>query len=206
MLLRDDLLLAMTRLDACDDARSWLASCPACTFADLWDACPRGDWLLWLAGRLPGLEAQVGRATAAVARLALTAIPDEHPGADELREIVRVGAEVTEVGGKSGALYDRAVLLTIYNDGLDEQIGDLGVLLSEMDPTSAYAVAWNVAHVPGEVVYWRGCNATQETLDRLDDEGLRATADAVRSVLGAEEVEDALASFLWSAPCAGVAA
>ena len=198
MLLRDDLLLAMTRLDACDDARSWLASCPACTFADLWDACPRGDWLLWLAGRLPGLEAQVGRATAAVARLALATIPDEHPGADELREIVRVGAEVTEVGGKSGALYDRAILLTIYNDGLDEQIGDLGVLLSEMDPTSAYEVAWGVGDCLLDV--------TRGSIDEQRAKVLAHTADAVRSVLGAEEVEEALASFLWSAPGAGVAA
>ena len=198
MLLRDDLLLAMTRLDACDDARAWLTSCPACTFADLWDACPRGDWLLWLAGRLPGMEVQVGRATAAVARLALATIPDEHPGADELREIVRVGAGVAEAGGKSGALYDRAILLTIYNDGLDEQIGDLGVLLSEMDPTSAYEVAWGVGDCLLDV--------TRGSIDEQRAKVLAHTADAVRSVLGAEEVEEALASFLWSAPGAGVAA
>ena len=144
MLLRDDLLLAMTRLNACDDARSWLTSCPAHTFADLWDACPRGDWLLWLAGRLPGLEAQVGRATAAVARLALAAIPDE------------------------------------------------------LDPTSAYEVAWGVGDCLLDV--------TRGSIDEQRSKVLARTAEAVRSVLGAEEVEEALAALLWSAPGAGVAA
>jgi hypothetical protein len=199
MLLRDDLLLALTRLDACDDARAWLTSCPACTFADLWDACPRGDWLLWLAGRLPGLEAQVGRATAAVAHLALAAIPDEHPGADELREIVRVGAEVAEAGGKSGALHDRAFMLFNYNDGnLEEAIGHVGLLLAELDPTSAYEVAWGVGDCLLDV--------TRGSIDEQRIKVLTHTADAARSVLGAEEVEEALASFLWSRPGAGVAA
>ena len=101
---------------------------------------------------------------------------------------------MAEAGGQSGALYDRAVLLTIY----DEQIGDLGVLLSEMDPTSAYEVAWGVGDCLLDV--------TRGSIDEQRAKVLAQTADAVRSVLGAEEVEEALASFLWSAPGAGVAA
>lgn len=178
MMLRSDLLLALTRLDSCDDSRAWLDTTTAPTFADVWQACPRGDWLLWLAGRLPGLEAQVGRATAAVAHLALAAITDEHPGAGYLREIVTTSAEVAESGGKSGDLHDRAHVLFCYSDGLESQIGDLGCLLSDLEPSSAYEIAWCVGLLLG------------------DETAGHTTAEAVRSVLGTEEVEEALEAFL----------
>ncbi len=43
----------LTRLDACDEAIEWARSLPTTTTAaEAWAQCPRGDWLVWLLGRL----------------------------------------------------------------------------------------------------------------------------------------------------------
>jgi hypothetical protein len=90
-------------------------------------------------------------------------------------------------------------MLFNYNDGnLEEAIGHVGLLLAELDPTSAYEVAWGVGDCLLDV--------TRGSIDEQRIKVLTHTADAARSVLGAEEVEEALASFLWSRPGAGVAA
>jgi len=67
----DDLL---TRLGACSDAVAWARTQPDAETA--WDTCDRGDWMLWLAGRLagePGSDARRPLVLAACecARLAL---------------------------------------------------------------------------------------------------------------------------------------
>jgi hypothetical protein len=36
--------------DACKEVRDWAITQP--TIADVWDNCPRGDWLVWIARRL----------------------------------------------------------------------------------------------------------------------------------------------------------
>lgn len=47
---RDDLLRRLAVLPACAEARAWAADTPG-TPAELWAACTRGDWLLWVAMR-----------------------------------------------------------------------------------------------------------------------------------------------------------
>ena len=36
--------------NACDDGREWALTQP--TMADVWDNCPRSDWLLWIADKI----------------------------------------------------------------------------------------------------------------------------------------------------------
>jgi hypothetical protein len=36
----------------CGEAAEWAAAQPDQSLSALWDTCPRGDWMLWLAGRL----------------------------------------------------------------------------------------------------------------------------------------------------------
>jgi hypothetical protein len=50
--------MAMTKFDAlletlsaCSEARTWAKGKD---FADVWNSCERGDWLLWLSGRMSG--------------------------------------------------------------------------------------------------------------------------------------------------------
>jgi hypothetical protein len=41
----------LARMDACPDALAWLRTENHPTLNAAWAACPRGDWMLWLAGR-----------------------------------------------------------------------------------------------------------------------------------------------------------
>ena len=44
------LLDTLARLNACHEARAWVASQHGSAYA-IWRRCDRGDWLLWLAAR-----------------------------------------------------------------------------------------------------------------------------------------------------------
>ena len=64
----------LTAVGACHDAVAWARWHD--TLEDAWAACDRGDWMLWLAGRVSGASGSesrrlVARAAAACARLAL---------------------------------------------------------------------------------------------------------------------------------------
>jgi hypothetical protein len=70
---------ALHDLDACDDAIAWAEGYDSLDAA--WAACERGDWMLWLAGRVAGPPGDDTRrplvlAACACARLALPYIPD----------------------------------------------------------------------------------------------------------------------------------
>ena len=67
-----DLATLLTRLDACREARKWAAGK---TLEQAWNECPRGDWLLWLAGQLDVDRKLLVRAACQCARLALLHVP-----------------------------------------------------------------------------------------------------------------------------------
>ena len=67
-----DLDALLTRLGACHEAREWAAGK---TLKQAWNECHRGDWLLWLAGRLDIDRKVLVRAACACARLALPHVP-----------------------------------------------------------------------------------------------------------------------------------
>ena len=45
--------------DACKEGHNWAITQP--TMADVWDNCPRGDWLLWLAQRVNAADGRTLR-------------------------------------------------------------------------------------------------------------------------------------------------
>lgn len=48
-------LHALVRLDACREARAWVGQFgPDTEWQDVWNACPRGDWMMWLLGHVAG--------------------------------------------------------------------------------------------------------------------------------------------------------
>jgi hypothetical protein len=59
-------------MHACSDAIEWLEEQRFPTLQDAWDACERGDWMLWLIGRTTNHndEAQLRKLTLAKARCA----------------------------------------------------------------------------------------------------------------------------------------
>jgi len=74
----------LSRQGACSDARAWAAAYPDTREGRqrAWDECPRGDWMLWIGGKLsgePGSPARrlLVRAAVACARTVLDKIPSE---------------------------------------------------------------------------------------------------------------------------------
>ena len=65
--------------DACADAVAWVGDR---SWESAWAECPRGDWLLWYAGRAGADRRDIVRAAAACARLVLHLVP---PGEDRPR-------------------------------------------------------------------------------------------------------------------------
>lgn len=49
---RNEFDVLLSRLEACYEARDWLAARPDWTPERIWAECPRGDWLMWLAGQV----------------------------------------------------------------------------------------------------------------------------------------------------------
>ena len=88
---------AISRLGACKDAMEWAESYDS--LPEAWAACERGDWMLWLLGRLSGEPGSEGRrklvlTTCQCARLAL-------PYVVEGEERPRKTIEVTEAWAKN---------------------------------------------------------------------------------------------------------
>ena len=88
-------------LHACHDAQDWAEQYD--TLQQAWDACDRGDWMLWLCGKLAGPPESASRkklvlATCACARLAL---PYVQPG--ELRPLQSIETAETWARGEAGA-------------------------------------------------------------------------------------------------------
>ncbi len=68
----------LASLDACEPARDFASAYP--TLESAWHACERGDWLLWLAGRLPAFPRPLlVLAACACAREALIHVPANEP-------------------------------------------------------------------------------------------------------------------------------
>lgn len=71
----------VAKMGACGDAVGWLESLPAdTTLDDAWRQCERGDWMLWLLGRLSGGPRSKSRrrlvlASCGCARLSLKYVP-----------------------------------------------------------------------------------------------------------------------------------
>lgn len=79
-------------LGACNDAVQW--SRGYASIDDAWSACPRGDWMLWLAGKAAGPPQSEGRkkklvlAACDCARLALPIFEKRYPGNNTARNCI----------------------------------------------------------------------------------------------------------------------
>ncbi len=76
---------ALAALDACPPALDWLRESGHPDLASAWAVCPRGDWMLWLAGRTAGPPGSDSRrplvlAACACARTALHLYEERFPG------------------------------------------------------------------------------------------------------------------------------
>lgn len=89
----------LKRLGACDEAVKW---CEGRSVAAAWRDCERGDWMLWLCGRMSGEPESDGRrklvlCACACARLSLTHVP-----AGELRPLNAIETAEKWARGEAG--------------------------------------------------------------------------------------------------------
>ena len=190
----DSIQPLLERLDACGDARKWARQR---TLAEAWSECPRGDWLLWLAGRL-GIDRRVlVAATCAVVRPALRYVP-----AGEDRP--RLAIEAAEAGarGEEGVTLERVrwAAADAYDAAADAY--DAAAYATEAAAYAAYAAAYATE----AAAYAADAAAEAASDDDADDAGpdaaagtdarvasLAASADLVRQHIPSHYI-DALAA------------
>lgn len=96
-------------MDACEPAREWL--CSYAHASDAWCDCPRGDWLLWLAGTGGVDRRLVVLAACDCARLALSHVPE-----GDLRPLRAI--EAGEAWARGQSLHLRASYAYAYADAV----------------------------------------------------------------------------------------
>jgi hypothetical protein len=82
-------------LHACGDARDWAV--PYATLEEAWAVCPRGDWMLWLAGRMGVDRKLLVLAACACARLTLLRV-----SAGETRPLIAIETAERWARGEDG--------------------------------------------------------------------------------------------------------
>jgi hypothetical protein len=115
--MKTETLTPLMALRPCAEAVKWIKRLPETeTLQTAWLKCERGDWMLWLAGRVCGEVNTLGhrKMTAAkcrCARLVLHIFEDEFPG--DLRPRRAIESAEAYAGG---ATYDRADAAYAAND------------------------------------------------------------------------------------------
>jgi hypothetical protein len=142
----------LIRLCACDSAVQWAMTQPS--LATAWKQCERGDWMLWLAGRLSGPPESASRkklvlAACACARLSLPHVPagEERPRiaietAERWARGVK-GVTLDQVRSVAGAVYDASA----YYDAADARWSATAAATaaaaaaSAVDPAAAFSAS-----------------------------------------------------------------
>ena len=109
----------LSPLGACNNAVAWAATQPSATVA--WRECKRGDWMLWLCGKLSGEPESESRRKLVLAACACARLSLHHVKASEFRPLRAI--ETAEAWAR----------------------GDAGVTLEEVR-TAAYAAAYLAAY------------------------------------------------------------
>lgn len=105
-----ELLALLNKLDACQRAVRWVGDRD---LARTWEECERGDWLLWLAGRMVGKEGwpthqQVVLAACACARRGLRFVPEGEERPLRAIEAAEHWATVPDAAWAAGAVWAAA--------------------------------------------------------------------------------------------------
>ena len=116
---RHDLCTLLGDVNACTEAQEWVDSLTCETAEEVWNLCERGDWLLWIAGKLPGVTRQrLVFAACQCARLALPFVDK-----NDLRPLkcietteawTRDEATIEELESARGAAYAAAAAAAAY--------------------------------------------------------------------------------------------
>lgn len=178
-------------LSACPPALEWLRAESYPDLATTWAACPRGDWMLWLAGRLVGPPGHSSRAplvlaAAACAELALVHVPanEERPrrAIEAARAWTRGEATLKEVRRAASAASSAAITLSTAPTAAAARVG--------------YAACYVGGIVTSSDICYPDTVATFAAVSaEVAAEAAAATADAATSVLAADVAASAAATL-----------
>ena len=166
----DVFLRHLVALDACDEAREWVAAQPDAATA--WATCPRAGWLLWLLGGLH-LRGTISRQTLVLAACACAETTLRNGLARDDRHRLSVEAARRWVLGEASAEEVRA-----YADDAAEAAVYDGAYFAYSAAYAAYAGAARDAVVAVDNV--------------ADFAGFPEASDAVRSAVPWDVVEAAI--------------
>jgi hypothetical protein len=173
-------------LQPCDEPRSWLAdqACPA----RAWEDCERGDWMLWLAGRVGADRRQLVRAAVDCAALVLHLVPD---GEDRPREALE--AALAYVDGEC-SLEDVRAAATAADAAYYTAASDCASRAADSACAAAHLAA--DADVDVDDAATAACACASCTADAADGYARAATldvcADIVRRHITYEDIRVAL--------------
>ena len=203
-----DLGLALERVGACTDAREWLAGerrrRPAeggATLRDRWDACDRGDWLLWLAARVGVDRRLVVRAAVACAREALPIYERARPGDTRVRTCLDVAeawtrgeATIEQVREASRGAYLAADAAYAYADAAYAAYADAAYAYADA-AYAAYAAAAYAAYADAAYAayaYADAYAAAHAAAHAAHAASLAKSARIVRGIIPLSDVERGL--------------
>lgn len=180
---RDDLLSHLAVLPACAESRAWAAGTPG-TPEELWDTCPRGDWLLWLVTRA-GVDRRV--VVLAACDCAETATPHL---TDSAREPALAALEVTRRWARGEASQQAVRNANAALTGRED--GDAADHAACAVAFAAYAAFVSVRAVAADDVSMAATYASSAVGGEDVRPGLRRCADLVRARILWADVEVAL--------------
>jgi hypothetical protein len=174
---------------ACDSSVQWVEARPDCTLAELWDECPRGDWLLWLAVRAGVDRRLVVLAACDCAALALAHVParEQRPrvAIETARRWARGESTVEEVRAAAGDAEDACFDATPNYSAALAAVAAHSAALVDYDTIDAVDVSC-AARDAACAVYAASRLAHEVTLARC--------ADIVRARIDAATIVAALAA------------
>ena len=145
-------ILALKKLGACSDAVAFADKYDSTQAA--WDACPRGDWLLWLLGRLAGPVDSDSRkklvgVCAEIAELVLPIFEKRRPNDKRVRECIEtckryaIGQatidEVRTARSAAAAAYDAAYAAAADAAAAYAAAAATTIASADADAAAAYA-------------------------------------------------------------------
>lgn len=193
------LLQIMKDLDACSDASAWVRDTLAGnTPEEVWNSCPRGDWLVWLISELYVQylirHRVLVQAACAAARTTLEDFTDEAEHDDAVKTLDAVeayGKDPSNVAARD-AIPLRFMLTVAAPTLFCER--------SEYPRWNVFSAVDTVCGDWNDEAVRQIANAAQDTCSRRRGPGWhhahQRTADAVRAVVPWAEVEAALAKYV----------
>ncbi len=177
---KQDLLRKLDAYGACNEAVAWVVASKKRTARAVWEDCPRGDWLLWLAHKSGVETKQLVRAACASARTVLKNVPR-----GEMRPLQAIEAA-------EGWCDDRVPIDEVRAAAYSAASAARSAAASAY---SAYSAAWSAAasadsaaYSAAASAYSAAASADSAAASAAGKRNQQKTAHLVRAVISWEEV------------------